>query len=82
MITNDGDPTAGAGFFRLIITIWTLVKLTVGGNDDYLVLNMWSVPQDLQFAFDILLTFFRIAAVLLMINLLIAIIGKEIDDYS
>lgn len=82
MLTDDGNPANGAGFYRLIVTLWTLFKLTVGGQDDYNMTSIWDVPVDLRWLFDVVLTLFRVAAVLLMINLLIAIIGNTFGAYT
>lgn len=82
MLTNDGNPAPGAGFFRFILTLWTLLKLTVNGSDDYNVLGITNVPNDLQWFYDIVYTAFSVVAVLLLINILIAIIGDTYQVYS
>ena len=82
MLTNDGNPAPGAGLFRFIITLWTLLKLTVNGSDDYNVLGITNVPNDLQWFYDIVYTGFTAVAVLLLVNILIAIIGDTYQVYS
>ena len=82
MLTNDGNPAEGAGLYRFILTLWTLLKLTVNGSDDYNVLGITNVPNDLQWFYDIIYTAFTAVAVLLLVNILIAIIGDTYQVYS
>lgn len=82
MLTNDGNPSAGYGFWRLILAIWTLIHTTVNASPTNDVIDISLVPPDLQWLFDILLTSYFVIVVLMMMNLLIAMINGEINGMS
>lgn len=70
-----------SGFYRLVQTVWAFVKLTVGAETGIWITNE-TIPADLWWLFDILMTLYWFIAALLFLNLLIAIMGNGFDNYD
>ena len=84
-LTAPGDPATISGFKALIYCFWKLIQVTVGCGDMTSELDCTSidnVPYDLQWFFNILMTFFYIIVSIMMLNLLIGMIGNTYNQYA
>ncbi len=70
------------GFIRLLLTMWTFIKITVDAQYIGELVDIANVPPQMNWLFDLLMTTFGFVATLLMLNLLIAIIGTSYDEYD
>ena len=82
MLSNDGNPAAGHGFFELLKAVWTLIQNTVGVDSTHDNINsVGAYPNHLQWIADILLTVYSTSVIILMLNLLIAMISNTYNAY-
>lgn len=79
LITNDGSYPLGGNLYYLLQTWWNLIQLTAGFKES---ISREFIPENMEWSYELLITFFSIAATILILNLLIASASNLLTRYT